>query len=164
MLAFVKLALAAVLILALQPAYAQSPGAESMPPGAQNPALVQPRLVPPPQPMLGQPAQPGPQPTAAAPTGPQPGSPSAGALIVPGGAGGLCECLNSHNLSAAAFDKTHLHQSCLASAEVCQARCNTKYLFSFVPRAIYTCPGRPEEDVARVASNERPTSRMLGLR
>jgi hypothetical protein len=154
--AICKFILAAVLALAVQPAFAQAP-ITPMPPGAQNPAVAQPRLVAPP-PML---TQPGPQPTAQ-PAGPQPGSPSA--LIVPGGAGGLCECLNSHNLSAAAFDKTHLHQSCLGSVDACQAACNTQYLFSFVPHAPFTCPGRPGEELGKVAVNARPSVLLLSQR
>lgn len=163
-----KFALAAALTLALQSAFAQTSGTSSMPPGTQNPALAQPRLVQPPQ--LVQPYQPGPQPGAPAPSagvqpfqpGPQPGQPAPSALIGPGGAGGLCECLNSHVLSAEAFDKTHLHQSCLASADACQTSCNTQNLYSFVPHAIYTCPGRPEE--GHIAMNTRRSTRLLGAR
>jgi hypothetical protein len=156
-------ALTALAVLALQPAFAQTPS--TMPPGTQNPALAQPRLVAPPV-QLVQPPRPGPQPL---PAGPQPGSPqpdasSPSALITPGGAGGLCECLNSHALSASIFDKTRLHQRCLTSAEACQAACNTQYLFSFVPHSIFTCPVRPGEEVGHVAMNTRPSARQLGAR
>jgi hypothetical protein len=153
-----KLVLAAVLTLAFQPAFAQSPGVSQMPPGAQNPAFGQPLLVPPPQTQLA--PAPSPQPM---PTGPQPGSPSA--MIVPGGAGGLCECLNSHSHSASEFDKTRMHQRCLGSPDACQAACNTPYLFSFVPHATFTCPSRPEEEATgKVAANTRSVLRLFASR
>jgi len=135
-----------------------------MPPGTQNPALVQPRLVQPPQPVLVQPPQPQAQPIAPPLAAPPPAAASPSALIIPGGAGGLCECLNSHSLSATEFDKTHLHQSCLVSADACQAACNTANLYSYVPHAIYTCPGRPGEDLGHVAMNMRPSTRRLSAR
>jgi hypothetical protein len=151
-------AFAAIVALALHPANAQTPSS-SMPAGTQNPALAQPQLVAPPPVRLMQPA---PQPGGPQPGGPTPDSPNAGVLITPGGAGGLCECLNSHNLSASVFDKTKMHQVCLGSVDACQAACNTQYLFSFVPHAIYTCPGRPEE--GHVAMNAQPSVRLLSAR
>jgi hypothetical protein len=94
----VILVLSAALALMLQPAFAQSPGAATMPAGTQNPALTQqPRLIPPPGGPLSPPAtqpsgaqtephakgyvpgpqpsgfQPGPQPSGGQP-GPQPSS------------------------------------------------------------------------------------------
>lgn len=227
----VTLVLSAALALTLQPAVAQSPGAATMPPGTQNPALVQPRLVPAPggplaptapqpsgyqpgpqpgsyqpgpQPSGYQPGpqpssyQPGPQPTSA-PAAPQPGgvqpgpqpggyppapqpssfqpgpppggyqpgptpdSPSAGTLDVPGGAAGLCECLINHDPSLSVFDKTKMHQSCLGSVAACQAACQTDHYYSFVPRAIYTCPLRPEKP-GNLALNVQPAVRYLSRR
>src|ERR1700737_5149332 len=99
-----------MMALALHPALAQSPSTTTMPPGAQNPAIAQPRLVAPPPPAQLIPPPPLPAPTA----GPQPDA-GPSALIIPGGAGGLCECLNGHNLSASVFDKTKMHQRCLGS-------------------------------------------------
>ena len=153
------LAAAAMVTLALHPALAQTP-AISIPPCAQTPARAQPPLVAPAPVQLVPPAL---QPAAPQPGGPTPDSPSAGLPIIPGGAGGLCVCLVSHNLSASVFDKTKMHQTCLSSADACQAACNTQYLFSFVPHSTFTCPGRPEE-TGHVAMNTSPTVRLLSAR
>lgn len=148
--------LAAMAALALQPARAQTPSGSTIPPGTQNPALAQPRLVAPPQPSLILPsAQPATPPAEAA-------SPSS--LIIPGGAGGLCECLLSHDPALSVFDKTKMHQACLASVEACQAVCNTPHSFSFVPHAVYTCPGRPGEESRPVAGNNRRSVRLAAAR
>lgn len=171
-----KIALAALLILAAEPAFAQTAGT-TMPPGTQNPAVAQPRLVAPPQSVLSQPAQnyqPGPQPggppqpsgsqpSQAYQPGPQPGEPSPGALIVPGDAGGLCECVVNHDRAVSPFDKTKMHQSCLASVAACQSACNTDHSFSFVPHAIYTCPGGGE-GTGRVAASASPVRRLASAR
>ena len=179
----VTLFVSAVLALTLQPAVAQSPGASTMPPGTQNPALVQPRLVQPPggplpqsapQPGAYQPGpqpsgyQPGPQPSAAQPGGFQPGptpnNPAPSALIGPDGAGGLCECLINHDPNVPAFDKTKMHQSCLGSPEACQATCQTDHYYSFVPHAIYTCPGPNGPMTGHIALNMRSAVRLLSRR
>jgi len=174
----------AVLAVAVVPAAAQSPGSGTMPAGAQNPAqnpaLVQPQLVTPlrlgpqpgtaatPQPQLAQPYQPGPQPGGAqpgpTPPGPTPNEPAASALIGPDGTGGLCECLISHDPSLSLFDKARMHQSCLASVDACQAACNTQRYFSFVPHAIYTCPGRSIERNSVAANTKGAGRRLLAQR
>jgi len=156
MRAVVTLVLSTVLVLALEPAFAQStaqsPGAATMPPGAQNPAVVQPTMIPPaqltPQPA---PAQPAPPPAPAQ----TPESPTA--LITPDtAAGGLCECLINHDPHLPVYDKTKMHQRCLGSPEACQAECQTDRYFSFVPHAIYTCPGPTPPETGHIAMNSRP--------
>jgi len=177
-----RLTLAAVVLaFAVAPGSAQSPGSETMPAGTQNPALGQPQLVTPlrpgpqpggtpatPQPQLAQPYQPGPQPGGAqpgpTPPGPTPNEPAASALIGPDGTGGLCECLISHDPSLSLFDKARMHQSCLASVDACQAACNTQRYFSFVPHAIYTCPGRSIERNSVAANTQGAGRRLLAQR
>jgi hypothetical protein len=149
-------ALAATLTLLAQPALAQTPGASSMPAGTQNPALAQPQLVAP------APVQLAPPPRPAAPPPSTPTSP--GALIVPGAAGGLCECLVDHDPSHPVYDKTRMHQRCLGSADACQAACNTERFYSFIPHATYTCPGNPGDATGHIAMNMRPALRLLGGR
>jgi hypothetical protein len=148
-------ALAATLTLLAQPVLAQTPSANPMPPGTQNPALAQPQLVAPPPAQLGSPPR-----SAAPPSGPT----SPGALIVPGGAGGLCECLVDHDPSHPTYDKTKLLQRCLVSVDACQAACNTDHYYSFVPNATYTCPGNPGEASGHIAMNTRPALRLLSAR
>lgn len=80
--------------------------------------------------------------------------------MVPGGAGGFCECLINHDAGLSVFDKTKMHQACLANVEACQAVCNTQRFFSFIPNAVYTCPGRRDEP-GHVAMNTRPAARLL---
>jgi hypothetical protein len=151
-------ALTAMAALAVPPAFAQSPGGSTMPAGTQNPAVAQPRLVTPlelmarPQPA----ATPSSQPTA----GPQPDDPSPASMIIPGGAGGLCECLINHDPGVPAIDKNRMHQACLASVEACQAVCNSPRVYSFVPHAVYSCPGRPGEVSRPVAANDRSVVRL----
>lgn len=198
--------LSAALALTLRPGFAQSPGAATMPAGAQNPALVQPRLVPAPGGPLSQPStyQPGPQPSGYQPgpqpsgyqPGPQPGSaqqspyqpgpqpsgyqpgpqpsgfqpgptpnqPAPSALIGPEGAGGLCECLINHDPKLSVFDKTKMHQRCMGSPEACRAACETDRYFSFVPHAIFTCPGPSGPATGHIAMNTRPAVRLLSRR
>jgi hypothetical protein len=148
--------LAAVGMLALQPAFAQSSGG-TMPAGTQNPAVAQPRLIAPPELI----SRPSPQP---APAGPQPDAPSPSSMTLPGGAGGLCECLINHDPGAPAFDKSKMHQACLVSVDACQAVCNSPRVFSFVPQAVYSCPGRPDESSRPVAANERNPVRLATSR
>jgi hypothetical protein len=148
----------ALATLALHPALAQVPSSAA-PAGTQNPALAQPRLVAPPPPaqlVSPPPVQPGP--------GPQPDAPSAASLIVPGGAGGLCECLINHDPGQSVFDKTKMHQRCLGNVEACQALCNTPRYFSFVPHAVYTCPGQPGPESRPVAANGRGGVRVASSR
>ena len=106
--------------------------------------------------------QPGPQPGGFQP-GPTPDSPSAGVLAVPGGAGGLCECLIGHDRSLAALDKTKMHQTCLGNVAACQAACQTDHAYSFVPHAVYTCPLQPEKP-GNVALNDQSAVRYLSHR
>jgi hypothetical protein len=146
-----KFALAVLTVLALQPAFAQTPSSSTMPAGTQNPAIAQPRLVVPPQPVLSSPPPVEPQSDA-------PASPSS--LIIPGGAGGLCECLVSQDQSETAFDRSKMHQTCLASVDACQAVCNTPHSYSFVPHAMYTCPGPPGGEPRPVAASDRRTVRL----
>jgi hypothetical protein len=150
-------ALATMAALALQPAFAQSSAGGTMPAGTQNPAVAQPRLVAPPQ--LTSPSAP-----PLAPAGPQPDAPSPASMIVPGGAGGLCECLITHDQGVSPFDKTKMHQACLVSVEACQAVCNSPRVFSFVPHAVYTCPGTPGEGSRPVAANPRSAVRLATSR
>jgi hypothetical protein len=100
--------------------------------------------------------------------GPQPGGPqpdqSPASMIVPGGAGGLCECLINHDPSIPVLDKTRIHRSCLASVDACQAACNTDHYYSFVPHAVFTCPGRPDQETGHIALNTRSAVRRLGER
>ncbi|HWB50994.1 MAG TPA: hypothetical protein VG651_17920 [Stellaceae bacterium] len=154
----VPFVLAAVVALSVQPALAQTASSTTMPAGTQNPAVVQPHLVAPPE-LVPPPA---PQPAPAAPPSDAPPSPSS--LIIPGGAGGLCECLINHDPSLTVFDKTKMHQTCLASAEACQALCNTPRFFSFVPHAVFTCPGRPGEEVRPVAARPHSPMRVAAAR
>ena len=147
--------LAALAALAVQPAFAQSSGGSTMPAGTQNPAVAQPRLVAPPE-LMGRP-QPAAQPV---PAGPQPDDPSPASMIIPGGAGGLCECLINHDPGVPALDKNRMHQACLASVEACQAVCNSPRVYSFVPHAVYSCPGRPGEVSRPVAANNRSVVRL----
>jgi hypothetical protein len=150
------LALAATLALLAQPALAQTPAARSMPAGTQNPALAQPQLVAP-APVQLVPPSPPITPPPSAPTSP-------GALIVPGGAGGLCECLIDHDPSHPTWDKTRMQQRCLASADACQAVCNTERFYSFIPHATYTCPGNPGDATGHIAMNMQPAMRLLSRR
>ncbi|MFZ2004004.1 MAG: hypothetical protein WAV02_02885 [Stellaceae bacterium] len=174
----VTLVLSAALALTLQPAFAQSPGAATMPPGTQNPALVQqPRLIPPPGGPLSPPAtqpsgyQPGPQPESAQPgpqpsnfqPGPTPDQPAPSALIGPGDTGGLCECLINHDPNLPPYDKTMIHRSCTSTVDACQAACNTGKYYSFVPHAVFSCPGQPEPN-GHIAMNFSPMSRLLSRR
>ena len=149
-----KLAIGAAFALMLQPALAQTPSPPSMPVGTQNPALAQPQLAAP------APVQLTPQPPAA----PQPDAASPSSMIIPGGAGGLCECLINHDASLSVFDKTKMHQACLASVDACRAACNTDHYYSFVPHAVFTCPVRPDQDTGHIAMNTRPAVRLLGPR
>jgi hypothetical protein len=135
----------AMAVLVWRPALAQS-SSGTMPAGTQNPAVAQPRLVAPPQ-LVTPPAA---QPAAAVP---QPDEPSPSSMINPGGPGGLCECLVNHDPGAPPLDKNRMHQACLASVEACQAVCNSPRVFSFVPHAVYSCPGRPGEGSRPVAAN-----------
>jgi hypothetical protein len=144
-------ALAATLALLAPPALAQAPGANSMPAGTQNPALAHPQPVAPAPVQLAPPSPPVAPPNA--PTSP-------GALIVPGGAGGLCECLVDHDPSHPTWDKTRMHQRCLGSVDACQAACNTEQFYSFIPHATYTCPGNPGEPTGHIAMNMRPALRL----
>ncbi len=174
----VMLVLSAMLALALQPAFAQSPGAATMPPGTQNPALAQPRLIIPPGGPLSQPApqpnstQPGPQPTGAQPgpqpsnfqPGPTPNQPAPSALIGPGDTQGLCECLIYQDPNLPPYDKTKIHRSCSPSPDSCQAACNSGKYFSFVPHAIFSCPGQPGEPNGHIAMNFSPALRLLSRR
>ena len=148
-------ALAAMLSLLVQPALAQTPGASSRPAGTQNPALAQPQPI-------------APAPVQLAPPSPPLASPSApispGALIVPGGAGGLCECLMDHDPAHPTWDQTRMHQRCLASVDACQAACNTERFYSFVPHATYTCPGSPGNATGHIAMNTQPALRLLASR
>lgn len=148
-------ALAIMAALASQPAFAQSSGGSTMPAGTQNPAVAQPRLVAPPE-LMARP-QPAAQP---APAGPQPDDPSPASMIIPGGAGGLCECLINHDPGVPALDKNRMHQACLVSIEACQAVCNSPRVYSFVPHAVYSCPGRPGEASRPVAANDRSVVRL----
>jgi hypothetical protein len=153
-----RFALAALFGLVIQPALAQTPSTSTMPAGTQNPAVAQPRLVAPPPVQLTPPppAQPAAPPSDAA---------SPASMIIPGGAGGLCECLINHDPALSVFDKTKMHQTCLASVEACQAVCNTPRYFSFVPHAVYTCPGRPGEEVRPVAAaRDRSPLRLAASR
>lgn len=148
-----------VFMLMLPSAFAQAPSAGALPPGAQNPALVQPQLAAPPSAPSATAAQPVVQPPPAS------DSTSPSALIVPGGAGGLCECLINHDAPGQRqFDKTRMHQSCLANVDACQAACNTDHYYSFVPHANYTCPARPDQGTGHIAMNALPAMRLLGRR
>lgn len=187
----VTLSLSALLALTLRPALAQSPGAATMPPGTQNPALVQPQLVQPPggplsqvapqpsgytsgpQPSTAQPSgytpgpqpsgyQPGPQPSGFQP-GPTPSNPAPSALIGPDGAGGLCECLINHDPNISPFDKTKMHLGCKDSPDACRAACQTDRYFSFVPHAVFSCPGPGGPATGHIALNTRPAVRLLSL-
>jgi hypothetical protein len=152
------LALTAILALLPQPGFAQTPGASSRPAGTQNPAVVQPQLVTPAPVQLAPPAPP----IAVPPGGPTPNS--HGALVVPGGAGGLCECLIDHDPAHPTWDKTRMHQRCLGSVDACQAACNTERFYSFVPHATYTCPSNPGEAGGHIAMNMQPVLRRLSAR
>lgn len=155
-------ALATMTALAAPPAFAQSSGTSTMPAGTQNPALAQPRLVAPPPQLLSPLApQSAAQPAVA---GPQPDAPSPASMIIPGGAGGLCECLINHDPGVPALDKNKMHQACLVSVEACQAVCNSPRVYSFVPHAIYSCPGRPGEVSRPVAANDRSPVRLATSR
>ena len=151
----------AVLALLLHPAIAQTPGqmpaAAAMPPGTQNPALAQPPAAAPAPVRMS----PTPVPPATPPT-----SQSPAALIVPGGAGGLCECLINHDAPGKKqFDKTRMHQTCLANVDACQAACNTDHYYSFVPHAVYTCPMQPGgPNTGHIAMNAAPAVRLLSRR
>jgi hypothetical protein len=147
--------LAAALTLLALSASAQTPNANPMPPGTQNPALVQPQLVAPPPAQLVPPPQLG---------GPSRSPTSSGALTVPGGAGGLCECLVDHDPSHPTYDKTRLLQRCLVSVDACQAACNSERFYSFIPHATYSCPGNPGEASGHIAMNMRPAPRLLSAR
>lgn len=167
----VTLVLTAAVALSLRPAVAQSPGAATMPPGTQNPAFVQPQLVPPPGgPLSPSPPQPGGLEPASQPGGLPPAStpnqPAPSALITPdsAGAGGLCECLINHDSKLTVFDKTKMHQSCLGSVEACRAACATDHYYSFVPHAVYTCPGPSGPAAGHIAMNMRPAMRLLSSR
>ena len=85
-------------------------------------------------------------------------------MIIPGGAGGLCECVISHEPGAPALDQSKMHQACLASVEACQAVCNSPRVYSFVPHAAYSCPGRPGESSTPVAANRRSVVRLATSR
>ena len=201
----VTLVLSAAFLLTLQPAFAQSSGAATTPAGTQNPAVVQPRLIPPPGgPLLSQPApqpngyqpgpqpsgyqaephakgfvpgpqpnsgQPGPQPASAQPgpqpngfqPGPTPNQPAPSALIGPDNAGGLCECLIDHDPNLPNYDKTKIRRSCSPSPDACQSACNTGKYYSFVPHAVFSCPGQPEPN-GHIAMNFSPAWRLLGRR
>lgn len=180
----VTVVLSAALALTLQPAFAQSPGAATMPPGTQNPALAEPHLVQPPRNLPPyqpgpQPSgyQPGPQPTNAQPTpqpasvqpdgsqpGPTPNNPAPSAVIGPDDTGGLCQCLIHHEPNLPAVDETKMQQSCLGSLEACQAACQTDHDYSFVPHAAYTCPGPSGPMTGHIAMNTRPALRLLSRR
>jgi hypothetical protein len=62
------------------------------------------------------------------------------------------------------FDKTKMHQTCLGSPEACQAACQTDHYYSFVPHAIYTCPGPSGPATGHIAMNTRPVVRLLSRR
>ena len=154
----VMVVLSATLVLALRPTLAQSPGAVTMPPGTQNPALVQPQMTPPvrltPQsPPIVIPPAGAPQPGSA----PPPASPSA--LMAPDGTdtSGLCECLVNHDTKISALDKSKMRRHCVSSPEACQQECQTDRYFSFVPHAAGTCPSPPGPAAGHVAINDRPT-------
>jgi len=149
------LALMTALTLLAPPALAQTPRTSTMPPGTQNPALVQPQAVAPAPIQLAPPSPP----IAA------PGSPSSpGLSVVPGTAGGLCECLIDHDPSHPTWDKTRMHQRCLGSVDACQAACNTERFYSFIPHATFTCPGNPGEASGHIAMNLRPALLRLSAR
>jgi hypothetical protein len=184
--------MSAALALTLQPAFAQSPGASTMPPGTQNPAVAQPHLVPAPggplspsspPPTSAQPgtqpasAQPGSQPNSAqpqpvsatpgtAPPGATPDQPASSALLTPDatGAGGLCQCLSNQDPKVSPFDQTQMHQSCRDSIEACQTECQTDHDYSFVPHAVFTCPGPSTPAPGHIAMSRRPAVLMLSRR
>jgi hypothetical protein len=149
-------ALAAMLTLLVLPAWAQMPSANSMPAGTQNPAVVQPQMTAP------APVRPAPPSQPAAPQATAPASPDA--LIGPGSAGGLCECLIDHDPSHPTWDKTRMHQRCMGSVDACRAACNTERFYSFIPHATYTCPGNPGDTTGHIAMNMRPALRLLAAR
>jgi hypothetical protein len=159
-----KVALAAIVVLALgpalRPALAQSPGASMMPIGAQNPAVTQPPPIAPRTPVVLPPS------TTVVPQepAPPPANQSPASMIIPGGAAGLCECLINHDPSAPAFDKTKMHQSCLASVDACQAACNSDHYYTFVPHAAFTCPAHPTPETGHIALNARSAVRPLSER
>jgi hypothetical protein len=153
----VTVILSAALVFALRPTLAQSPGAATMPPGTQNPALVQPQMTPPVRLM------PQSQPIVIPPAGaPQPGSaptPSLpSALIAPDSTDstGLCECLVNHGTKTSVLDKSKMHRHCVSSPEACQQECQTDRYFSFVPHATGTCPSPPGPAAGHIAMNDRP--------
>ena len=149
-----QLVLGAVVAFAVQPSFAQTPS--TAPAGTQNPALAQPRLVAPPA-VLTLPPPPA---QAAAPARPEAGSPAS--QIIPGGAGGLCECLISHDPHLSPLEKNRMHQSCTGSADACQAACNTQTFFSWTPHANFSCPVGPGGN--HVALNTRPSVLRLSAK
>jgi hypothetical protein len=167
----VTFVMSAALTLTLQPAFAQSPSASAMPPGTQNPALVQPHLVPAPggplspatpQPNSGQPVA---QPASAQP-GATPEQPGSNAMILPDstGAGGLCQCLTNDRPGVSPFDQTQMHQSCRNSVEACQTECQTDHNYSWVPHAVFTCPGPATPAPGHIAMSRRPAVLLLSRR
>ena len=175
----VTFVMSAALALTLQPAFAQSPGASTMPPGTQNPAVVQPHLVPAPGGPLSPVASPQPQSTGAQPNNAQsavqpasaqpgatPDQTGSSALVTPDatGAGGLCQCLTTQGPHVSPFDQTQMHQSCRDSVEACQTECQTDHDYSWVPHAVFTCPGPTTPAPGHIAMSRRPAILMLSRR
>jgi hypothetical protein len=159
----VTIVLAATLALGLHPALAQqSPGAATMPPGTQNPALAQPQMA--------SPLIPGTRTNAAQPSGTPPspgaapGTAAPSADTTPTGAAGLCQCLISQGPNVPPLDQTKLHLSCSASVGACQAACNTDKSFAFIPEAAFSCPGQPQEQNGHIVMNFTPVTRLLSRR
>lgn len=157
--------MSAALALTLQPAFAQSPSASTMPPGTQNPAIAQPHLVQPP----GGPLPPvaSPQPASATPdAAPPTDQPGSSALVAPDatGAGGLCQCLTNEGPKVSPSNQTQMLQSCRESVAACQTECQTDHAYSWVPHAVFTCPGPSTPAPGHIAMSRRPSVLLLSRR
>ncbi|HTW51939.1 MAG TPA: hypothetical protein VME45_08610 [Stellaceae bacterium] len=159
----VTFVMSAALALTLQPAFAQSPSASTMPPGTQNPAIAQPHLVTPPGGPVASPT------TSAQPEAPPaatPEQPASSASVTPDatGAGGLCQCLTNQGPKVPPLDQTQMHQSCRVSVEACQTECQTDHYYSWVPHAVFTCPGPSTPAPGHIAMSRRPAMLLLSRR
>jgi hypothetical protein len=125
-------ALALGSLLALQPAMAQMTPNPVLAPGAANPAQA---------PGASNPAH---APGAAPTTPPVPAE------------NGLCQCLHvAGRPPAERVNDVTLGLRCLSAVEECRSVCQTTTNYSFVPHAVLSCPGTPEETVGHVALNTR---------
>jgi hypothetical protein len=69
---------------------------------------------------------------------------------------GLCQCLHvAGRPPAERVNDVTLGLRCLSAVEECRSVCQTTTNYSFVPHAVLSCPGTPEETVGHVALNTR---------